>query len=1086
MSFTAFLGFLVIIALSDVSGLSAQSIKWSGWSAMHLKVTCISANPYSEPERQLFLGTRDGEILKGTRYKSFVPATRLAGGIMDFAFASNTLGWSAASSACVTTTNGGQDWSYLPVDEYLSQGGQWSCAYYQPFDSILYFTSTAGDLLRSSDLGVTWMHTTHSSLGGVVFLTPKHGVIGGNAGSPPLYTSDGGLTWDQSVDTVAAWRPWANLSTGRFYASCHLTNKVYHSLDSGRTWDSIFAPGKGVLSGQVVGNCDAMYVFGTHESYFSKDGGLTWDPIGGPGMGYPKTGFLVDSFLLAHNMDANQEKAFAHSALVKDSPTKLQIPVSPRMLTSCGVDIQSMFLTPITGCDSAVIMSTKLVASSAFEIQTSPIPWKLSDGKFRIRIRFEAIRSYDTAYLHLRILSGLKWFDTSIMIVGVLDPTTGSISGRETDMGSVSLCDSRSQWVKYRNTDCIDVQLRSISFAGGAGMTAIELPVPGKLMAPGAEDSVLVLLDPQVAGSCAGVLSLQILKYRTLKDFTLPITATVTSRLSVTSSTAAIDFDTIVTCSQRTRTFWIYNTSCERVQVQEFILPPQSRFSISPGVIGAWIDANDSLEIPVSYTTDKAREEIATLEVLLKTARNAMRVLPVDLKVVVASESEALQLSVASITASILPCATLDTTIIIRNPRACDTLDLREVVLSNSRISISPDKWPARLGPGESIEVTLHVEPNGEATIYDSIWVMGSLDTLIPLAFLVEGKAGGSLTLVNAKTAYSSMLCGTDKGQVTLRGSGCLGVGIKRVRVENADGHAHAFRLLTSVNSRRLMDDEELDIEIEFDPDLGGALTAHLIIECDDGSMQQIALRGELLSANESLQLKIEREDSKLLRIGEEFSVQIKLHDAVGSLDDLASLTTELSFDTDLLTLTEIEGMSGFDAWTQPLAGGIRILLEPSSSRSLSSGDPIASLRFKATLTDSRSTTMQLSRPILNEGDPEFARCRMTSAEPLGMVSAEVDPDCVERLFERAMRGLPIDGISVQQMRDHLEVRFEGMDGNSLINFVLLDQLGRAVHRSSHYRGSSVILPLPPSNGAFYLHVTGEGIDRSYPITMLK
>jgi len=286
------ISFLAAVCISLIVGplaLSAQWVKLISFDSSRIRDVWFQSSGCS-PEMG-FLSVQhitDGQALQadllrtsdgGLSWKS-VLSNQFA--IASIAFKNNTTGWAASSfdGPIYQTVDGGFTWTPITLT-----GTFWSIAYSS--ESDLLFASEFNRIYVSGDEGTTWSIMRAEPHYSFSFSTPSNGISSGVWGSPMIFTTDGGVSWDLNTLQGEEFQPLGISGTHTFFAASEQgpnANSFMRSDDGAASWTTIYQfPGSDTLTGMVAGDLCHLYLQTSTGMISSYDEGLSWSSIGGPG-----------------------------------------------------------------------------------------------------------------------------------------------------------------------------------------------------------------------------------------------------------------------------------------------------------------------------------------------------------------------------------------------------------------------------------------------------------------------------------------------------------------------------------------------------------------------------------------------------------------------------------------------------------------------------------------------------------------------------------------------------------------------------------------------------------------------------------
>ena len=202
-------------------------------------------------------------------------------------------GWAAGELRTILhTTNGGQTWVLQLGGGFVDPGNRYP---FYGLDAVIPTSAVAvgggNSIYVTTNSGALWANRGSGS-GTIPFrmarTDAKH-LWAANSNSEVLFTTNGGKRWDRSIIQVSigcdicsntADIAFLNNSEGWAVINGDFTTSswVWHSLDGGKTWQTLNVTNTGPLSGLAIVDAQTLVaVSGIQDSIFrSTNGGITW------------------------------------------------------------------------------------------------------------------------------------------------------------------------------------------------------------------------------------------------------------------------------------------------------------------------------------------------------------------------------------------------------------------------------------------------------------------------------------------------------------------------------------------------------------------------------------------------------------------------------------------------------------------------------------------------------------------------------------------------------------------------------------------------------------------------------------------
>ena len=211
-------------------------------------------------------------------------------------------GWAAGGLRTILhTTNGGQTWSLQVGGGFVDPGNRYPFEGLDAVDAANAVAVGGGNSIYTTTNGGGLWTNRGSGSGTIPFRvarTDATHIWTANSNSEVVYTINGGKKWERSIiqvslgcDTCSNTADIAFLNNNEGWAVINgdftTSSWVWHSLDGGKTWQTLNVTDTGPLSGLAIVDAQTLVaVSGFIDSIFrSTDGGATWTNIPHPGGG---------------------------------------------------------------------------------------------------------------------------------------------------------------------------------------------------------------------------------------------------------------------------------------------------------------------------------------------------------------------------------------------------------------------------------------------------------------------------------------------------------------------------------------------------------------------------------------------------------------------------------------------------------------------------------------------------------------------------------------------------------------------------------------------------------------------------------
>ncbi len=391
-------------------------------------------------------------------------------------------------------------------------------------------------------------------------------------------------------------------------------------------------------------------------------------------------------------------------------------------------------LDSITTSDSSVVVAE----NSSFPIALAPdsvvsVPIFIQPGKSG------TVLATLTLYFNI---DGVR-IDTTIFIT--VETTTESsptpvLSQSKISFGPSSLCFEKKAALIYSNTECDTLVLAGIRWSypdSELWFDAASLPV---VLPPGATDTIWLHYHPSGNHLASASLDLSFLLGGLRHDTILGVTGIGTDAPTASLRNDTLSFPTITKCEDRLDSTMFINTSCDTLLItnaQDW--SPGSYTIVSPGLPVA-VAPGDSVTFLVEFAPAGNGLDADSIDIEYRSSGSAGAEPSQRLLLFGSSQTPELppQLSGADFSGILLPpCSDWDTSFIVRNPNACDTLSLDSISVSDSSFSItSVPALPARLGSDSAVTISIHFVPAHDSDSAALHLFGTNLDTMLRVVIL--------------------------------------------------------------------------------------------------------------------------------------------------------------------------------------------------------------------------------------------------------------------------------------------------------------------------------------------------------------
>lgn len=497
------------------------------------------------------------------------------GGNWDFIFKDRSVGWAAAPSGVIKTTDAGITWSTTPLTAEIHS------IYYH--HGRLFANGPNVPAKISDDEGATWYDAGPKKMLGTVFADNR---IGFRSSFDSLfeYTNDGGTTWIESAFGEESWQP-TYLRKGKSFLVASETfigtDRIYRSDNGGVSWHQIYDFGPaGRLTGTIRGDTSALYVQTDQGIALSTNGGFEWTSICGPSE-------VFDTRFWAHGDTVFAGDRYGNLWM---TPTGRRGPTYDLAAFS---DSALHFFT--SACKRAVSSLKIFDVGNCYQYRTDVIQLSIIGGKNRFLLNrpvplphfFTADEAidvvyypgqdlYDTAELYIQYEKNGEVHDTILPLYGQRIPAAAyAISPVAVSRSVPNPCTIFDTIITITNSPCDTTIINAASVLMPSGTTIIR-PIFPVVLPPDSSCEIELQFQEPSKGVYADTLSLNVsvAAGRTIEK--LPLLFEVKDDIVAheTFKPSQLQFGRVSVCGPATRWVHIRNPLCRKEMLRRAWLTP--------------------------------------------------------------------------------------------------------------------------------------------------------------------------------------------------------------------------------------------------------------------------------------------------------------------------------------------------------------------------------------------------------------------------------------------------------------------------------------------------------------------------------
>jgi len=776
-----------------------------------------------------------------------------------------------------------------------------------------------------------------------------------------------------------------------------------------------------------------------------------------------------------------------------------------------------------TQCDTLKITTLDFFGdTSAFSFEKPALPLLVPPGeKVTLNFRSKKVYKRGTIFANLRYAwtgSGediLQQIPLNTIIQNDLPLTVQSAPGNFA-FGNVSLCGSKAIWMKLTNTLCSDIEIIDVQLTSGPSeFTLGHVPTFPRKLVTGAKDSILVDFVPTVGGSKTGTVTVTLRRDGVTQTVSYNVTGNAVTTANAEVSEPLLTYDTTNICSPidsfETRTTYIRNESCDSVQVTQFSNTNGDDFALVEPALPFWIHKGDSVQVKVILRPKKGGDASGEFDIRLAPKGGAEVSLKLTTQGFVRPAVRNIAFTAPSINIldSLKSCQSKDTSITLTNNGLCDTMVINDIVTNGSgafSILNKPANFPVRLAPGESITITLHIDPgtNNPPVLDGNLTFVSNPDTAIPLHVLAQICATNTqrLSLDNPDTVFNAERCKKLTRTFTVQSIGSGQATIDQITLTSAGQSTHWKLVSPTSFPVNVPAGQSTTIVVEYDPDGSGDQTAQLTITSAGASYSRtLSLSGNDNALHPTVKLGLRLADNQKatrVNITEPVTLSVVGVDQIDGTLGVTSVALTLNYNGDVLNLPSVTAMNGWTLGNNTVGNNSLNLVFNHAAGAIPANTEIAQVKFTTILSDSTNSIVWMDQTQFNKDDPNFDRCIASAVSAEDTLNIAVDIHCTDSVLLRQLRGDQFNvgnliirpnpmgggatnsgGVSFDLLRDaHVKIDLIDPVGR-LANTVLDKDLVKGHHN----------VPLTVqknSQGWYLLTITSEGVQMTKKILLEK
>ncbi len=957
-----------------------------------------------------------------------------------------------------------------------------------------------------------------------------------------MWTDDGGINWFTNNVTTESWSVYAKKGTSTFvmagegYFPDPLNfTAIQVSQDYGHNF-TIISTVPGRPTGHITGVGDVLYLQENTPYqkknnppglYRSIDGGHTWKPVGGPS-NWRDTRFWVGG-CIGELIIASDEYGGIYMSEDGGDGELHEGPHNPNLypakisLTANTCNFaKGQVIFSNYGCGELIVDSIYFIDSTDPAIQSGALSFnKTHDTSYSLGLFQNDTLSFSwnpgllssaknlTSFqvrIHSRLPDSTTFFDTTVTVdvSSFANQPTFSLTDTSFHLDSVNICSGMIDTVfSLTNHGCDTLELVDTSFFFSSDWTVLDKannPVVFPIQIP--TDSTLSLrvrYSPRTTGNQSGKIILHLNQKGVTKDTAISLSGSSYRIVSVVTPTT-LSLPALSVCNTMDTLASLTNNSCDTLVIDSLFNTDLVTFAFTNGLsLPLRLAPDSTLTIPIRFFPKKNSSSDAQLTYKYHIATDS----GVSFT---ALHGDGLPGSGGLVcsppTSSVIfpdrfaYCSQSDSiSFKIFNP-GCDSVIIQSITFSGASVpalscNVNPKLPSLLLNSSSFVAVTVTVDPtitslnDGIITIRYTLPDGSTKDTSFAVHALI--KYSNKLASIDHKTLDlgTMSLCKTLFDTVIIQNTDCPDVHITSTSITGID-----YSIVQSPITPKTLGQLKTDtVIIMVSPRTSGPHTGLLSILTDDdlAPLKTVSYTVNVLP-KDHVNFRLEQVNKDIV------ASDSGAIDVIPDLDwkgkNLTALNYSLVYNEDLLWYAD--RTEAFSTGTQIFVTPIKlpnhqeqlnIAMTSPTEIMLKKDSPVARFYFRTAVTDTVRSTVSLELLKINNGDPDYETCVLSSDATNTDFSVQFV--CGDPIIQSVLQGKPllIAGAPhpnpTTESTKTIELPYTTYQ-SGMISLSVFDQLGRTIYtdESAAKEGShSFSVPvekLPSGELTYILNFTGS------------